>query len=98
MIYRAMPQETRAARHFLLHQRKLRSGWTRALRIGGPEDSYHRQADGRGHVHGAGIVTQKEPAARKQGGQVADGRLPCQIDGAMLHARGNASNDVALSR
>ncbi len=73
MIGGAAAQETWAAVRLFLDDGAARGDRGGALRIGRAEYRDHRQADGGGNVHRAGIVADEEMALREKCGKIGDG-------------------------
>src|SRR5258708_16318207 len=89
MINGAAPQETRTAiRPFLYHgaPRSDRSG---AMRIRRTEDRDHRQADGGGNMHCAGIVADKQLATREERGEIGNRCLADQTNRRAFYSGGD---------
>src|SRR5712692_5290622 len=72
VIDRAAPQEARAAVGFLLHDGAARRDWRGAMRICGAKNRDHRKAHRRSHVHRAGVVADKQLAAREERWEIGD--------------------------
>ena len=75
MIGGAAAQEAWTAVGLFLNDGAARGDRRGAVRIGGTKYGDHRQADGGGDVHRAGIVADEEMALREECREVGDGGL-----------------------